>query len=164
MAKGTRRSDAAADGDGKRLVSRISISLPEDLLSELDAMVDERGFANRSQAVAKIIHRSLVEHRNEVGDRVMVGTITLFYDNLAPGVQQRLADLQRQHIAEVISSLHVLLDGERTLEVVLVQGPPPKVQKIADAMITQRGVIWGRLELVAALIPQLHPFSDTQHE
>jgi len=164
MAKGTMRSSAAADGDGKRLVSRISISLSEDLLSELDTMVNERGFANRSQAVAKIIHRSLVEHRNEVGDRVMVGTITLFYDNLAPGVQQRLADLQRQHIAEVISSLHVLLDGERTLEVILVQGPPPKVQKIADAMITQRGVIWGRLELVAALIPQLHPFSDTQHE
>ncbi|MDD2770225.1 MAG: nickel-responsive transcriptional regulator NikR [Methylococcus sp.] len=164
MAKGTMRSGAAADGDGKRLVSRISISLSEDLLSELDTMVNERGFANRSQAVAKIIHRSLVEHRNEVGDRVMVGTITLFYDNLATGVQQRLADLQRQHIAEVISSLHVLLDSERTLEVVLVQGPPPKVQEIADAMITQRGVIWGRLELVAALIPQLHPFSDTQQE
>lgn len=158
------RSGPAADNAKKRLVSRISMSLSEDLLSELDTMVAERGFANRSQAVAKIIHRSLVEHRNEVGDRVMVGTITLFYNNLAAGVQQRLADLQRRHIAEVISSLHVLLDGDRTLEVILVQGPPSKVQKIADAMITQRGVIWGRLELVAALIPQLHPFSTAQKD
>lgn len=148
--------------DTKCLASRISMTLPEDLLNELDVMVSERGFANRSQAIAKILHRSLVEHRNEVGDRVMVGTITLFYDNLATGVQQKLSDLQRQNIAEVISSLHVLLDGERTLEVILVQGPPAKVQEIADAMITLRGVLWGRLELVAALIPQLHPFSEPE--
>ncbi|MGY6277962.1 nickel-responsive transcriptional regulator NikR [Methylomonas sp. MgM2] len=158
----TKRDSKALEpkNGAKRLASRISMTLPEDLLTELDAMVNERGFANRSQAIAKILRRSLVEHRNEVGDRVMVGTITLFYDNLATGVQQKLSDLQRQNIAEVISSLHVLLDGERTLEVILVQGPPAKIQEIADAMITLRGVLWGRLELVAALIPQLHPFSE----
>lgn len=144
----------------RRPVSRISLSLPEDLLTELDAMVDERGFANRSQAVAKILHRSLVEHRHDVGDRVMVGTITLFYDNLVPGLQQRLADLQRRHIAEVISSLHVHLMHNQTLEVILVQGGARTLQAIADAMIAQRGVVSGRLELAAALIPQLHPFSD----
>lgn len=155
----------AADGSKvvaghRRPVSRISLSLPEDLLTELDAMVGERGFSNRSQAVAKILHRSLVEHRHEVGDRVMVGTITLFYDNLVHGLQQRLADLQRRHIAEVISSLHVHLMHNQTLEVILVQGGARTLQVIANAMIAQRGVISGRLELAAALIPQLHPFSD----
>lgn len=149
--------DEAANGR-RRPVSRISLSLSEELLCELDAMVGERGFASRSQAVATILHRSLVEHRHEVGDRVMVGTITLCYDHLAHGLQQRLAELQRRHIAEVISSLHVHLMHNQTLEVVLVQGPAATLQAIADAMITERGVISGRLELVAALIPQLHPF------
>ena len=148
-------------GGHRRPVSRISLSLSEDLLCELDAMVGERGFSNRSQAVAKILHRALVEHRNEVGDRVMVGTITLFYDNLVQGLQQRLAELQRQHIAEVISSLHVHLMQNQTLEVILVQGEARTLQVIADAMIAQRGVISGRLELAAALIPQLKPFSDS---
>lgn len=152
---------AAGSAPGcRRPVSRISLSLPEDLLTELDAMVGERGFSNRSQAVAKILHRSLVEHRHDVGDRVMVGTITLFYDNLVHGLQQRLAELQRRHIAEVISSLHVHLMHNQTLEVILVQGGARTLQVIADAMIAQRGVISGRLELAAALIPQLHPFSD----
>lgn len=149
--------DVAGNGR-RRLVSRISLSLSEDLLCELDTMVGERGFASRSQAVATMLHRSLVEHRHEMGDRVMVGTITLFYDHLASGVQERLAALQRTHIAEVVSSLHVHLMHNQTLEVVLVQGPADKLQTIADAMITERGVISGRLELVAALIPQLHPF------
>ncbi|WP_018043074.1 nickel-responsive transcriptional regulator NikR [Methylobacterium sp. 88A] len=145
-------------GGRRKPVSRISLSLSEDLLCELDTMVGERGFASRSQAVATILHRSLVEHRHKVGDRVMVGTITLFYDHLAPGVQQRLADLQRRYIAEVISSLHVHLMNNQTLEVVLVQGPAATLQTIADTMITERGVISGRLELAAALIPPIHPF------
>jgi len=144
----------------KRPVSRISLSLPEDLLYELDTMVGERGFASRSQAVATILHRSLVEHRHQVGDRVMVGTITLCYDHLANGLQQRLVDLQHRYIAEVISSLHVHLMHNQTLEVVLVQGPADKLQTIADSMITERGVISGRLELVAAMIPPIHPFQE----
>ena len=147
-----------AEGVRRRPVSRVSLSLSEDLLCELDTMVGERGFASRSQAVATILHRSLVEHRHQVGDRVMVGTITLCYDHLANGLQQRLAELQRRYIAEVISSLHVHLMHNQTLEVVLVQGPADKLQTIADAMITERGVISGRLELVAAMIPPIHPF------
>jgi CopG family nickel-responsive transcriptional regulator len=142
----------------KALVSRVSLSLPEELLTELDAMVDQRGFASRSQAVATLLHRSLVAHRHEIGDRVMVGTITLCYDNQAKGLQAELATLQQRKIAEVISSLHVHLDNNQTLEVVLVQGPAEQLQAIADQMITLRGVLSGHLELVAALIPQIHPF------
>ena len=152
--------DNATDGKRRPLVSRMSMSLSEDLLTELDAMVDARGFASRSQAVSTILHRSLVEHRHEVGDSVMVGTITLFYDNKALGLQAALAALQQTNIAEVISSLHVHLMNNQTLEVVLVQGPARRLQAIADRMITEKGVISGRLELVAALIPQVHPFRD----
>jgi CopG family nickel-responsive transcriptional regulator len=153
----------AGKTEGKRLVSRISVSLSEELLCELDAIVGKLGFANRSQAVSSILHGSLVNHRQQIGDRVMVGTITLFYSHGAGGVQARLASLQRRHIDEVISSLHVHLVNDQTLEVLLVQGPAAKLQAIANAMITERGVISGRLEVVASLIPPLHPFeADTK--
>ena len=142
----------------RTLVSRTTVSLPEDLLVELDAVVAERGFANRSQAVAKLLHRALVAQRHEVGDRVMVGTVSLFYDNKSAGLQQHLARLQQENIAEVISSLHVHLEENQTLEVVLVQGPAQKLQQIADDLITSKGVVSGHLELVAALIPQVHPY------
>lgn len=148
------------DPQRRALVSRMSMSLPEELLTELDSMVEARGFASRSQAVASVLHKSLVEHRRDVGDRVMVGTITLFYDNKANGLQAALAALQLDNIAEVISSLHVHLLDNQTLEVVLVQGPARKLQAIADQMTTQKGVISGRLELVASLIPQVHPFRE----
>jgi CopG family transcriptional regulator, nickel-responsive regulator len=156
-AEGTTKRTDAKQARRRALVSRTSLSLPEDLLLELDAMVSERGFANRSQAVSKLLHRSLVAQRHEVGDRVMVGTVTLFYDNKTAGLRERLAQLQRDNIAEVISSLHVHLEENQTLEVVLVQGPALKLQQIADELIAQKGIISGHLELVAALIPQVHP-------
>jgi CopG family nickel-responsive transcriptional regulator len=139
-------------------VSRISMSLSGELLIELDRMVDDRGYASRSQAISDMLHQFLVEHRREVGNDVMVGTITLLYDNSVPGLQKQLADLQYRHIDEVISSLHVPVMGNQTMEVILVQGPAQKLQAIADKMITQRGVTSGRIQVVAALIPQVHPF------
>ena len=141
-----------------RLVSRISMSLPEELLVALDQMVTERGFASRSQAISEILHQSLVEHKRQQGDEVMVGTITLLYDTAAPGLKKQLSDLQFRHIDEVISSLHVHLMHNQTMEVILVQGPATTLQRIADQMITRRGVVSGKIQLMAALIPPVHPF------
>ena len=140
-----------------RPVSRISMSLPYALLQELDRMVGERGFISRSQAIADMLHQFLIEHKRERGDDIMVGTVTLVYDNSVPGLQKQLADLQARHIDEVISSLHVHLVANQTMEVILVQGPVKTLQAIADEMISRRGVLSGKMHLVAALIPQVHP-------
>ena len=138
-------------------VTRISISMPEDLLADLDDMVAARGFESRSQAIATMINDQLLEHRRQLGQQVMVGTITLFYDRSVRGLQKQLADLQCEHIDEVISSLHVHLAQNPMMEVVLVQGPAAKLQAIANEMTAQRGVVTGRLQLMAATIPPLHP-------
>jgi CopG family transcriptional regulator, nickel-responsive regulator len=143
-----------------RPVSRISISLPEDLLSDLDRMVEMRGFESRSQAVNDMLHQFLLEHKSDQGDDVMVGIVALFYNNSVPGLQKQLADLQFQYIDEVISSLHIHLMHNQTMEVILVQGPARKLQMIADEMTSRRGVSSGKMHLIAAVIPQVHPFVD----
>jgi CopG family nickel-responsive transcriptional regulator len=146
--------DAAAKCPG---VSRISISMPEELLLSLDAMVANRGFESRSQAVGAMIQDQLLEHQRQLGQQVMVGTITLLYDRSVRGLQSQLAELQASHIDEVISSLHVHLMNKQMLEVLLVQGPAARLQAIADAMTTLRGVLTGRLQLMAAAMPPVHP-------
>jgi CopG family nickel-responsive transcriptional regulator len=138
------------------LVGRISISMNPDLLVELDRMVDSRGYESRSQAISDMVNQQLIEHKRELGDDVMVGTITLFYDRATRGLQKRLSDLQYTHIAEVISSLHVHLTEDKMMEVLLVQGPAPQLQSIANTMRALKGVITGRLQLMAAVIPPIH--------
>ncbi len=138
------------------LVSRISVSLPPDLLAELDGMVESRGYDSRSQAIGEMVNYQLAEHKRSLGNEVMAGTLTLLYNRAARGLQERLADIQYHHVAEVISSLHVHLTEDQMLEVILVQGPAAKLQAITNEMLAQRGVITGRLQLLAAVIPPLH--------
>ena len=68
-------------------------------------------------------------------------------------MQRELADLQYQHLAEVISSLHVQLAGNQVMEVVLVQGVAATLQQISDQLITLKGVVTGRLQLLTAVMP-----------
>ena len=136
-------------------VARISISLPDLLQLELDAMVLERGYESRSKAVSDMLRQSLIEHKRQTSEQTLVGTITILYMNSTKGLQEKLADLQYQYLDEVISSLHVNLADKKTMEVMLVQGSAKKVQKIADEMITLRGVVTGKLQLLAALMPPI---------
>ena len=75
-------------------VVRISISLSERLLTDLNMMVREKKYESRSQAIAEMINHWIVEQKQKVGSEVMAGTITLVYDNSTPGLQKFLADLQ----------------------------------------------------------------------
>jgi len=140
----------------KSKVTRISISLPPTMLEELDHMVASRGYGSRSQAIGDIVNYQLSEHKRKEGNDIMAGTITLLYDLDTRGLQKKLADIQFKHIAEVISSLHVHLTRHQMMEVLLVQGPAQKLQDIANELTTQRGVFIGRLNLLAASIPQVH--------
>jgi CopG family transcriptional regulator, nickel-responsive regulator len=144
----------------KHGVSRISVSLPEQLVKELDRMVMQRGFESRSQAVAEMINQQLAEHKKELGQDIMAGTINLVYDHSVPGLQKQLRDLQHEFIDEVISSLNVNLVHSQTLEVILVQGPASRLDTIANRMIASRGVISGKLLMSAAILPQVHPLPE----
>jgi CopG family nickel-responsive transcriptional regulator len=141
----------------KQPVSRISVSLPEPLLRDLDALVEERKFESRSQALASMINQQVTEHRCEVGEEIMAGTINLVYDHSTPGLQKQLNDLQHEYVDEVISSLHVHLMHAKTMEVILVQGPAAKLKMIAEKMEACRGVIYGKLQMSASLLPPVHP-------
>lgn len=140
-------------------VSRVSISLPPPLLTELDRMVESRGYDSHSQAIGEMVNYQLSEHKRTLGNEVMVGTITLLYDRTTRDLQKNLADLQYRNINEVISSLHVHLTEDQLMEVILVQGPAAKLQEVANEMITLRGIITGRLQLLAAVIPPVHPLT-----
>jgi CopG family nickel-responsive transcriptional regulator len=146
----------------KNNISRISVSLPERLVYELDKMGKERGFENRSQMMAEMINQQIAEHKQDIGSDIMAGTINLVYDHSIPGLKSQLSGLQHEFIDEVISSLSVNLEHAQTLEVILVQGPANRLKQIADRMICCRGVISGKLLMSTAIMPQLHPLPALQ--
>lgn len=129
----------------KETVSRFSVSLPAPLLEQLDEMATEKGYDNRSLAIADMIRDKLVEHHQRLGDEQIAGTITLVYDHHKQNVQATLTDIQHDHHEIIISTIHVHLDHHNCLEVLVVRGKAGLVKKIADELIAAKGVKHGKL-------------------
>jgi CopG family transcriptional regulator, nickel-responsive regulator len=126
-------------------VSRFSVSLPPSLLDQLDRMAREKGYDNRSLAIADMIRDHLVEHRRKFGAEEIAGTITLVYDHHKQHVQETLTDIQHDHHEVILSTVHVHLDHHNCLEVLIVRGQAAVIRKIADALIAAKGVKHGKL-------------------
>jgi CopG family transcriptional regulator, nickel-responsive regulator len=128
-------------------VTRISVSLPAGLLRQLDRMAKDKGYDNRSLAVANMIRDHLVEHQRRVGTQEIAGTITLVYDHHKPHLLEALTDMQHDHGEQIISTLHVHLDHHNCLEVLVVRGQAAAIQAMADRLIGLKGVKHGKLSL-----------------
>src|SRR5580692_10161711 len=152
-----------SNGNSESKVQRISISLPEAVFRELDQLVEERGWESRSQAISVMVTQAALEHQEDKGDGIMAGTITIVYDESKGNLLQRLAELERRFINEVISSLHVQLENDHRIEVLLVQGPARILQNIADQLLSLKGVKTGKLTLTTMLMPPLHPLPPGGH-
>jgi len=116
-----------------------------DLVTQFDAMAQEKGYANRSQAVADLVRAAIVEHHAQVGKHDIAGTITLVYDHHKRNIQGLLTDIQHEHGNWIISALHVHLDHHHCMEVLAVRGPAEQVKAMADQLITAKGVKHGKL-------------------
>jgi CopG family nickel-responsive transcriptional regulator len=151
---GDPREGNQATAQGNRV--RFSISLPLDVARDLDQIVEGRGFANRSQAVASMVQDQMLSYRSELGDEVMMGLITFIFEHRRRGLHAELTDVQHKYLKEIISIQLVHLEHDLTLQIILVQGPAHLLRDIADDMITRKGVRQGNLQLSAAVLPPLH--------
>ena len=131
-------------------VVRFSVSVPKELAKQLDRMAKEKGYDNRSLAVADMVRAHLVEHRQNLGDQEIAGTITLVYDHHKQHVQATLTDIQHDHHEVIISTLHVHLDHDNCLEVLVVRGKAGVIKRIADELIAAKGVKHGKLTVTTS--------------
>ena len=128
-------------------LARIGVAIDADLLDQFDALIHERGYQNRSQAFRDLIRNELVEQAWEAPESEVVGSVTLVYDHHVRMLNDKLLDLQHEFHDAILSTLHVHLDHDNCLEVLLIRGQAAKVHQIADALISTKGVKHGRLTL-----------------
>ncbi len=143
-------------------LARIGISLPRKLLDQLDAMVAERNLPGRSQLIAELIRHELADPQNGMEAGVLAGTITLIYRAESGRVRHALARLQSEYLPEVISSQHVFLEEDKSLEVLLVQGSTERLKSLCDRLRSIRAVQQLKLVTTRSLLPPLHAHSSAE--
>ncbi len=130
-------------------LSRIGVAIDSDLLARFDKLIAGRGYSNRSEAFRDLIREELVEASGAKPDSLVVGTVTLVYDHHVRMLSDRLTDMQHEHFHNILSTLHVHLDHDNCLEVLVVKGKASAVKKIADGLISTKGVKHGKLTIAS---------------
>jgi CopG family nickel-responsive transcriptional regulator len=131
-------------------LARIGVAIDSDLLDKFDRLIEQRGYTSRSEAFRDLIRDELVQKVAESPDSSVVGTVTLVYDHHVRMLSDKLIDLQHDFHRAILSTLHVHLDHDNCLEVLVVRGKAGAVQKIADALISTKGVKHGRLTITTS--------------
>ncbi len=123
---------------------RFGVSLDSELLKRFDRLIEKKGYKNRSEALRDVMRDHLVRQEWEKGEEI-VGTITLVYNHHVRELTDSLTGFQHDHSDAVLSSLHIHLDHDNCLEVIVVKGTAKDVQGFADKLIGTRGVKHGKL-------------------
>jgi len=131
-------------------LARVGIALNEDLLEKFDALIANRGYTNRSEAVRDLIRNELVNEIAGSPNAEVYGTVTLIYDHHARLLLDKLTDIQHHYHSAIMSSVHVHLDHDNCLEVILVRGKSTLVHRLANALIATKGVKHGRFSLTTS--------------
>jgi CopG family nickel-responsive transcriptional regulator len=130
--------------------ARFSVSLPPVLLRGLDRMTAEKGYDNRSLAVADMIRAELIKHRQQRRSGEIAGTVTLVYDHHRRHVQELLTAVQHDHPGLVVATMHVHLDHDNCLEVLVTRGKAKAIKRMADQLIAAKGVKHGHLTVTSS--------------
>jgi len=120
---------------------RIGVSLPEKLLSRFDEIILKRGYSSRSEGIRDAIRNYIVHYEwmsDVQGERV--GVITLVYSHSQRGLVENLTEIQHESGDIIQSTLHVHLDHDNCLEVIVLRGEGKDVRIATEKMMALKGV------------------------
>jgi len=124
---------------------RFGVSTEPELISRFDRMIKKKGYTNRSEAIRDLMRKSLIYEDTKNPEEQVVGTLTIIYDHHKSKLVEHLLSIQHDHHSEVLSTMHLHLDDDNCLEVLVIKGVLKKIKEIADGIIALKGVKYGEL-------------------
>jgi len=131
-------------------VERVGVSLDPGLLERFDALIAEKGYASRSEALRDLVRKALIESETEPAEADVIGTLTMIYDHHVADVTDRLLHIQHDHNTAIQSTTHVHIDHRYCLEVLIVRGRSGEIRALADNILAVKGVKHGELVVTRA--------------
>ncbi len=128
-------------------IIRFGVSLEEDLLTAFDAWRERRQSPSRSEAIRDLIRAALVAEATGQDEAAAVATLSLVYNHHASDLSQRLTELQHEVHDLIITTLHIHLDHDNCLEVLVLKGKAHEIRTLAERILAVKGVKHGQLAL-----------------
>ena len=120
-------------------MSIISVSLPKELLKELDAILGEERYATRSEVLRQAVRTYVAEYKElEKIKGNIIATITVLYEKAEKN--EELFRLQHKFSDMIAAYLHSHLTEKSCLEIMVVKGPAKRLKSLVDGLKANKPV------------------------
>ncbi|MFI5449462.1 MAG: nickel-responsive transcriptional regulator NikR [Candidatus Bathyarchaeia archaeon] len=126
----------------KETVTRISLSLPPELLERFDDIAKKSGFADRSKAVQATIRNFISDEKHSLTPNQRVtAVIIVVYNHEVRGIDATLTDIEHESADKITSSSHVHLGATHCLKIIVLKGNVSEVTTFEKAIRNLKGVM-----------------------
>lgn len=122
-------------------VTRISMSLPHELLQAFDRASAESGYRDRSKALQAAMRSFISEFETGVRAGSVVGSIVMVYNHETRGTDEAITETSHHHRQSILSSLHAHIDAAHCLSALLVRGRALDITKLEGELKRQKGIM-----------------------
>jgi CopG family nickel-responsive transcriptional regulator len=148
-------------------MQRITITIDDELLAVVDSLMEQRGYASRSEALRDIVRESRAREQGGDSGRQCVATLTYVYDHATRDLARRITQAHHDRHDLAVASMRVHLDHESLLESSVLRGRANDVTAFANSLVSQRGVRYAHLHTIPVTIERArhhHGDDSAQHE
>ncbi|MBP1996856.1 nickel-responsive transcriptional regulator NikR [Paenibacillus eucommiae] len=131
----------------KEELTRFGVSFPVPLIEQFDQYIVEQGYTNRSEAIRDLVRRTLLEPSRLQSEQSVAGTIVMVYDHHISELPLYLMELQHNFHHDIISTMHVHLNHDQCLEIIVVRGKLNRLRKLHQQIQVQKGVLYADLSV-----------------
>src|SRR4030088_1946126 len=144
-------------------MQRITITIEDDLLAEIDAAAKDRGYQNRSEIIRDLAHAGLQQGAQDaMPSGQCIAALVYVYDHAARDLSKRLVQNFHGHHDLSLATLHVHLDDDSCMEVTALKGAASEVRHFADHIIAERGVRYRRAVMTPTAAADKNPRARKQ--
>ena len=146
-------------------MERFTISMDDQLFEQFDALAHARGYSNRSEAIRDLVREHLETSRLQKDNKgYCIATLSYIYNHHERDLASQVTSAHHHHHDLTLSSMHVHMDHDNCLEVVILRGIIEHVRCFANRVIATNGVRHGKLHIVPIEFAQeSHPHSAVPH-
>jgi CopG family nickel-responsive transcriptional regulator len=113
----------------------VSISIPDELLEELDKILNKEWYVSRSEVLRHAIRKYIYEYKDlEKIEGEVVATLSILYEKFCE------EDIRHKFIDIIIAFIHVHINNNKCLEVMVIKGKAEKLRKMISELKTRKNI------------------------
>ncbi|MDR6554589.1 nickel-responsive transcriptional regulator NikR [Paenibacillus qinlingensis] len=126
---------------------RFGISMPHSLIEQFDRLIALQGYDNRSEAIRDLARKALLTSSSMQPEEMVAGTIVMVYDHEIRDLPITLMELQHDYHHAIISTMHIHLNHQQCLEILVVRGEVQKLRELQQRIQVLKGVGYAELSV-----------------